>query len=823
MPTPREELEQLRAKAKSQAEILNPTGRRTAEGRPIFTNQQGQFVTERTITENIPELGGVVNIPTVFEGRFLSPDEAVQKVIESDGKDPITGRKLQVFSDIPTAVESAKQRSSGLGHQINPRDELEGLRMRQRAIELGAQPGVALTPEQLSQIQQGQQITPERRLPETATGFRPLPETEERGIPGAILSGAQLGATRIGAGLARTFTDVDPSDLQAVMAAEEAQLGTPERPISQFVGEVVGETLAFPVGGAGKTLTRRALTAAGAGATAGALSEAGRGGDIEDIAVTSLVGGAFGPVGEVLGDVISKGGARAANVFRKVFRSKGQQIPPNLITQTGELAPDAVEQIQKMGITEADFRAAFSNADIEDLTGLDAASAFRTARARREGVQLSRGQATRGFEQAEAEDILKSSATAEGQKARGFFTQQQDDLVAAKDRFLVKLTDDLDLPRPERGADVRKTLIDINEAERLNVTNLYRELAELPGGQTRFKAEGLEELRDQLIRDYVPSDGVQKGLDNIFEDFGITPGGEQSKTFQGPLNFKNAEKLRQRLNKLKSTDSKDIAVITQMKQGLDDLVSGATEQFPENTAIGEAARRARQAASERIKTFQAKDIIEDLTSFKTGTQTERIADEQIFDKLFTGNRKIDNIKRVKNVLLKNPTKQSTKAWKEIQAQGMLDLFGKAINETPDGFTISGTKLNSAVKKFGDDALNQLFTAKQLKAFRQLQSVVGDATIPVPRTTQPSGTAKRIFNVLGRMFNASGDGLTGKAASMLGAGAGAIKNAAQRQEVVNGILKGATPTVKANTLLRMAISIPSTRAAIIEQRELREQQ
>jgi len=120
---------ELSSTGKKEERLFN-TGNKTAEGRPIYKNQSGDFVTERTITENIPELGGFVNIPTVFEGRFLSPNAAISKVIQSGGSDPITGRKLQVFTDVNSAVSAAKSRSKDLGATMNQSDqaELEALR-----------------------------------------------------------------------------------------------------------------------------------------------------------------------------------------------------------------------------------------------------------------------------------------------------------------------------------------------------------------------------------------------------------------------------------------------------------------------------------------------------------------------------------------------------------------------------------------------------------------------------------------------------------------------------------------------------------------------
>ena len=84
--------------AKSEPETLSDVGRLTSEGRPIYKNQHGDFVTERTITENVPELGGWVNLPTVYDGKFVDPQEAIQRAIDAKGSDPITGRKFEVWS-----------------------------------------------------------------------------------------------------------------------------------------------------------------------------------------------------------------------------------------------------------------------------------------------------------------------------------------------------------------------------------------------------------------------------------------------------------------------------------------------------------------------------------------------------------------------------------------------------------------------------------------------------------------------------------------------------------------------------------------------------
>lgn len=102
-------------------EVLSYTGENTDEGRPIFKNQHGEYVTERTITEYVEPLGGYVNIPTVLDGRFLTREEAIDTAIKTGGADIITGRRLDVFNDVNKAVEAAQKRSIHLGIKLKPK------------------------------------------------------------------------------------------------------------------------------------------------------------------------------------------------------------------------------------------------------------------------------------------------------------------------------------------------------------------------------------------------------------------------------------------------------------------------------------------------------------------------------------------------------------------------------------------------------------------------------------------------------------------------------------------------------------------------------
>lgn len=95
-------------------EVFEPTGQFLPSGRPIYRNQYGDFVTERTITEYVPELGGWVNIPTFFDGRLVDPQKAIEMTIQAGGVDPITSEPIEPYETMESAIEQARKKSSGM-------------------------------------------------------------------------------------------------------------------------------------------------------------------------------------------------------------------------------------------------------------------------------------------------------------------------------------------------------------------------------------------------------------------------------------------------------------------------------------------------------------------------------------------------------------------------------------------------------------------------------------------------------------------------------------------------------------------------------------
>lgn len=92
---------------------------KTKEGRSIVVNPDGGLSTELVETVDDPRGAGYINVPTLFEGRPVSIEEAVDKIIAAGYKDPETGRAIQNFRTIAAAEASARARSESLGSDPN--------------------------------------------------------------------------------------------------------------------------------------------------------------------------------------------------------------------------------------------------------------------------------------------------------------------------------------------------------------------------------------------------------------------------------------------------------------------------------------------------------------------------------------------------------------------------------------------------------------------------------------------------------------------------------------------------------------------------------
>lgn len=432
----------------------------------------------------------------------------------------------------------------------------------------------------------------------------------------------------------------------------------------------------------------------------------------------------------------------------------------------------------------------------------------RIRQAERQGVQLTRAQSVADFGGAEAEQTLLKSISKEGDQARAFVEQQQEQLKTAAESFTEKfggsarfkeaLGESVEDTARGKGELIQDVLTETQELGRKEVSDLYTAAGETAGDAIPLNNSSIVDIADEVIVNRPITKEVEKSINTALAKFGLIGDsveqlsrnkfkvldGDESITIIGdvtPLSLNNAEEFRKALNKAVGADQTGSAKL--VVRSLDDQVKTIIEEGAESGRTT-AFKAARGAARAQKETFKAKDVIEDLTSLKRGTSTPKVDPETVINKIAKGDKSVTNIRKIKRILLTSPTEQSRKAWKAIQGETVGDILGQAINK--DTLEISGARLNSALKKYKPEALRELLGKSQFSELMRLKETIGTATIPPPGTTNPSGTFTKLLAFSERLGNFAGAGQV-NFGSLLVAGVQKGKELKGRKKVLSDII------------------------------------
>jgi hypothetical protein len=587
----------------------------------------------------------------------------------------------------------------------------------------------------------------------------------EAGSINAFLGGARRGMENVGEGVLQRgaelgeFLGFDTSDFQKNLKLtgdiREQQFKETEKesPVSSLVGGVAGSIAAFP---AAPARIGQAVTAGGA---FGALQPTDK---PSDIAKNIVIDAALGGVAAAAAPYIQKGFNKSQALFSGIYKkATGADPRPSMFTKSGALSDEGKSAIKKIGISEEDFARIYGSLD----NNLDPVAAARMSRADEQGIPLTTAQATQDFAQQEAEQTLKAGISSESVAARSQAEGQQESIRAAQETFERGFGEMSD--REARGGIVQSALRDMEKQGARNVSDLYNQASKIAGDNAPINnAAILDVVDDQMLRPV--DDKVVTSLESLLGKFGIIEGevsqagrfnqiidsaGNKVK-FRGeqtPLNLDNAEDFRKGLNQIRGADQS--GAVSNVIKSLDDQVESVVKDMSAGSARTEAFQAARGAAREQKQTFSQKDIIQNLVGYKKGTATDIIQPDRVIQSILSGANTVGNLKRVKSTLMSNPTNKTVDAWKSIQAQGVADLFGKSIN--PSTGDISGARLKSAIKEFGGgsskegDKRLKILLGDKYKQFKNMSDAIGDATIPLKGTSNPSGTAYKILNFMTR--------------------------------------------------------------------------
>jgi hypothetical protein len=452
--------------------------------------------------------------------------------------------------------------------------------------------------------------------------------------------------------------------------------------------------------------------------------------------------------------------------------------------------------------------------------------------AQSEGVGLTKAQATKDYDLQNQEENLRVQSG----PARAFFAQQQEQIAGAVERFRSGFGDP-NLTAAERGAVVKEALRELRDQGKAGVTALYnqaREMANQLGDNARALLDLdtgplLAKMRELWIDEAIP-DQVRSALRQKAAQYGLI--GQNPKTvegittvelldetgkvaerikFPGPvkrLAVDNAEDLRRTVNDLYMADTSKRS--QSLKGEIDQAVEDAVERAASEGVggFGEIMQEARKGFQVQQATFKAKDIVQSLIDWKKGTATDVVLPERAISEILGSDENaVSNLKKVKAILLSKPTEASNAAWKAIQAQAVANIFKQAMS--PDG-SISGARLNTAIKKVGADKLKVLLDPADFNQLMKLKRIIGDATITLDGVKNPSGSGYKVMAFLAEQAKrvAAAGKLVPGIGPVVDTAAGLIKTgreAAQAKETLEGVtnftpeaaVKADTPKAKAD--------------------------
>jgi hypothetical protein len=634
---------------------------------------------------------------------------------------------------------------------------------------------------------------------------------------------------------------MEPEDEATTEAFKALQA---ERPVSTFIGEAVGESAPFLVGGlAGMPakLAPRIAAAFGLGATEGAIVSSGKGGDFQKMLASGGVGGSFAAAAElalpVFGRVLGK-------TIRKIT---GRDIP---INPDGTIPPQVSALLQKAGVNESDLMTETAQilrqaADTPDglarlKEGLDAGENIEeTARA---SLFEDLGIVTVRSRIEQTNEAFSRERTLARQIDDPTATQLRERLAEESQGFkdvTNKLIDDLGLP-DEAGESIKKAVGAREMAEKDKVMAAYDEIKRISGGRGiplagveileslkdgktremvgRLQQSEIDDLNDRLIEFGLDTndDRIKKWTDAREKKAGMLP----TKTEVTPLNVLNYLSFRESLNNLIGPESSGELryVAKSLKMGLDKEIEiledslskgglGLTGRIAKD--VIDASKRAVAAHRNFKDEFGEDKIVKLLTKKKRNSFDEpQILASEVVKKMLSGRGELgspEGIEAVTNTLSKSG-KEGNQALGDLQAATALGMLEKAMPRSGkmDGGTIkwSGVNFEKAFDKIGERRLNAIFrnNPNGLKMLQKIRAA-GDLTTEFATIAKSSGTSDDLINFFQRMPILRG--LMG-AAGVEAAIVGAVADKGVKEYKAKALRKKLKESLKTSPVLRQRL-------------------
>lgn len=433
-----------------------------------------------------------------------------------------------------------------------------------------------------------------------------------------------------------------------------------------------------------------------------------------------------------------------------------------------------------------------------------------------QGFNLTAGEASQDFGQISAEQSAVRQSQEAGDIMRDFKNQQNKDITVRSGQLAEEMGGNPALDKEGAGKSLQDALNQAKNSDKDGYIAMYDKAKQLS------LEDGVDIPLDKSVvaQSYYDIAGDHLGThQGLLEDIGRKLSQYNvldSAKFKGDiprrglagdfdsLSVANVEDFIKFLNtKYSPTDSTGNMILSQIKKAVGDNADDVLSQTVDGRTAKKflpQARAARAANHNYHALWEAKDVLQDTTGLKVGTDTPIRAASDIV-KLVT--RSPENARTVIQKLMENGNEQAVA---DLRTYMLKDIFDQALNPNVikgelDFF--QGTKLNTLIKN-KSDVLQAVLTPEQFANLKGFQDAVKKATIHPEGSVNYSNTATKIldavFNIISGLQYTMGAGFKELGDQRV------VKNAIRNKgrATVDHILKLDKNHINLNAILRQGL-------------------
>ena len=447
--------------------------------------------------------------------------------------------------------------------------------------------------------------------------------------------------------------------------------------------------------------------------------------------------------------------------------------------------------------------------------------AIKNAMENEQGFKLTAGEASQDFDQIGREQDAARNSGEAGNIMRDFKTEQNRDITTASDDLAAAAGGNTANNQEQVGEVLKAALLRAKDDDHNAVKIAYeaaQQLAETSDIQMPLDVDVISKVFYDLAEKNIGTHGgLLKDIGRELARYDVLdpeefnadlpfalPGGDN-----GSLNVANTEQFIKFLNsKYTEGDSVGNAILAQIKQAIGenaDLVIGHGIKGADSKAAAafiKQARKARELNKGYYDLWEAKDVLQETTGLKVGTDTPvRSASEMVKPIM-------KNPENARNVIEELNARGNVAAVNDLRTFVLKDMFDLSLKPNVDGSDtpfFSGSALSTYIKK-NTDVLREVLTPEQFANLKGFESQVSRATKPPPGTVNHSNTASKILQAVFNVLSLGQYGMAGGAEFKAAAANSTIKDAIKSKGRANidYILKLDGNHVKLNTVLKQAL-------------------